>query len=150
MKSESAVRANLAAAGLSKIPMIVQIEVTTDPLLTGKLRALIALHFALASADLPPDAIRALAALVPELRRNDLQIIVVGHADATGRVATNDDLSQRRADVVRTALVKAGVAEERITALGEGARMPIADNATASGRAANRRATIPLGAIELR
>ncbi len=31
---ESAVRANLAAAGLSKIPMIVQIEVTTDPLLT--------------------------------------------------------------------------------------------------------------------
>ena len=144
---ESAVRANLAAAGLSKTPMIVQIGVTTDPELMKRLAAL-DLHFAPASADLLPDSSQAVAVLVPELRRIDAPIIIVGHADATGRAAANDDLSQRRADAVRALLVKSGIAPGRVTALGEGDRMPVGDNATPTGRAANRRATIGLGAAD--
>ena len=48
-------------------------------------------------------------------------------------------LSQNRANAVMAELVKNGVASNRITAVGFGETMPIADNKTAEGRAQNRR-----------
>ena len=60
--------------------------------------------------------------------------MVIGHADATGRASKNGAISQKRADAVQELLVEAGIPPRRITSLGEGDRMPIADNTTPEGR----------------
>lgn len=67
---------------------------------------------------------------------------IEGHTDAQGEAQANLALSRRRADAVRRALVDAGVAAARIEAEGRGAAQPVADNATATGRAKNRRVEI--------
>jgi OOP family OmpA-OmpF porin len=64
---------------------------------------------------------------------------VAGHTDSKGTDAYNKDLSQRRAGNVREYLVQQGVDGSRITATGYGESQPVADNATAAGRAQNRR-----------
>lgn len=66
--------------------------------------------------------------------------VVEGHADSTGPDAYNKQLSQRRADAVRNALISNyGIAANRLSAVGYGEERPIADNKTAEGRLANRR-----------
>ena len=67
---------------------------------------------------------------------------VFGHTDSQGEAEANRALSQRRADAVRAALANAGVSRNRISAQGQGETVPLADNATASGRAKNRRVEI--------
>lgn len=62
-----------------------------------------------------------------------------GHTDSQGDAAKNQKLSEERAAAVRTYLVGKGVAEKRLQSFGHGATMPVADNATAAGRALNRR-----------
>lgn len=65
---------------------------------------------------------------------------IQGHTDASGNKALNDRLSQQRADAVRDVLVnELGVDASRVTATGYGSSQPVADNATAEGRAQNRR-----------
>jgi outer membrane protein OmpA-like peptidoglycan-associated protein len=68
-----------------------------------------------------------------------LKIEVQGHTDSQGNDKFNLKLSQNRASSVRTYLIKAGVAAERMTAKGYGENVMIADNRTAEGRAQNRR-----------
>jgi outer membrane protein OmpA-like peptidoglycan-associated protein len=65
-----------------------------------------------------------------------------GHTDSTGDDAYNLDLSKRRAQAVIDYLGMRGVSSTRITAVGYGETMPIADNATAEGRAMNRRVVL--------
>jgi outer membrane protein OmpA-like peptidoglycan-associated protein len=69
----------------------------------------------------------------------DVNVEVGGHTDNTGRTATNVRLSEARANAVRDYLIEKGVDGGRITAKGYGQENPVADNATAAGRAANRR-----------
>ncbi|MCQ2310571.1 MAG: OmpA family protein [Paludibacteraceae bacterium] len=64
---------------------------------------------------------------------------VQGHTDNTGSENVNKKLSQSRADAVRNYLIKAGVPEAHLTAVGYGSDKPIADNTTKEGRAQNRR-----------
>jgi outer membrane protein OmpA-like peptidoglycan-associated protein len=66
-------------------------------------------------------------------------VTVVGHTDSTGSDSYNMKLSQDRAQSVTAYLATQGVASTRLTATGQGEAMPIADNATAEGRAQNRR-----------
>ena len=66
-------------------------------------------------------------------------IEVQGHTDNIGTDEVNKRLSQQRADAVKNYLVKKGVPEERLTAVGYGPTRPIADNKTKAGRAKNRR-----------
>ena len=70
------------------------------------------------------------------------RVEVVGHTDDTGRDAYNMDLSQRRAQSVAGILTAAGVNAGRVVATGRGESQPIASNATAEGRAQNRRVEI--------
>lgn len=67
---------------------------------------------------------------------------VDGHADATGSERYNRELSARRAQAVRRALVAGGMKEASVEARGLGASQPIEDNRTAKGRRENRRVTI--------
>ena len=71
--------------------------------------------------------------------RPDWQVTVVGHTDSTGEAVFNLELSLRRAEAVRRELLSGGVADDRIRVRGAGATDPLADNATAAGRAQNRR-----------
>ncbi|MBS0123317.1 OmpA family protein [Thetidibacter halocola] len=67
---------------------------------------------------------------------------VVGHTDTVGTAAFNQQLSQDRALAVARILVRDGVSSSRITYTGRGYNEPIASNATAAGRAQNRRVEI--------
>jgi outer membrane protein OmpA-like peptidoglycan-associated protein len=69
----------------------------------------------------------------------DVSIEIEGHTDAEGIPERNNPLSERRALSVVMFLVDNGVPADRIKAVGYGATQPIADNATAEGRAKNRR-----------
>lgn len=66
--------------------------------------------------------------------------VVEGHTDSVGSDAYNQGLSERRANAVRDVLVNQyGIGGERVNAVGYGESRPVADNATAEGRAINRR-----------
>ncbi|VXB72311.1 conserved hypothetical protein [Pseudomonas sp. 8O] len=66
--------------------------------------------------------------------------VVEGHTDSVGGDAYNQGLSERRASAVREVLVNQyGVESGRVQAVGYGESRPVADNATADGRAINRR-----------
>lgn len=66
-------------------------------------------------------------------------ILAQGHTDSSGGEAHNRALSERRAAAVRDYLVGSGVDAARIAARGYGETHPVADNASAAGRRANRR-----------
>ena len=73
-----------------------------------------------------------------------LHFSVEGHTDNTGSVATNNELSLRRAMTVRDYLVGQGMAAARIDVAGFGSSNPITDNLSADTRARNRRVEIVL------
>lgn len=68
-----------------------------------------------------------------------LVIKIEGHTDNTGSEATNETLSQERADAVKAALVKAGIKADRVSTKGYAAEKPTATNQTSEGRHENRR-----------
>lgn len=74
----------------------------------------------------------------------ETRIMVAGHTDSDGSEAFNQDLSVRRAEAVRSALVSQGVSAARITTMGFGESQPIADNNTAAGKQLNRRVVITI------
>jgi outer membrane protein OmpA-like peptidoglycan-associated protein len=100
--------------------------------------------FASNKSDLLPSAQAKLSEVATALTREDSlsKIVVEGYTDSQGGASFNQDLSQRRAQSVRDYLVTRGVASDRITSQGLGLNNPIADNATAEGRANNRRVEI--------
>ncbi|MBM4195070.1 MAG: OmpA family protein [Gemmatimonadetes bacterium] len=71
---------------------------------------------------------------------------VVGHTDDRGSDDYNSRLGARRATIAKDYLVSKGIAASRITTVTRGEAEPAESNATASGRAMNRRA----GAVEVR
>jgi outer membrane protein OmpA-like peptidoglycan-associated protein len=95
-------------------------------------------------SDLLPGAQIKLNDVADALTKQDSEskIVVEGHTDSQGGAAYNQDLSERRAQSVRDYLVTRGIAPDRLTAQGFGLTRPIADNASAEGRANNRRVEI--------
>jgi outer membrane protein OmpA-like peptidoglycan-associated protein len=92
------------------------------------------------SAVLKPEAIEQIEKVGDILAKySDDRVRIEGHADSTGSKKTNEELSLRRADAVKRVLTGRGVQEKQVTALGMGSTQPVADNATAAGRAKNRR-----------
>lgn len=66
-------------------------------------------------------------------------VMIVGHTDNTGALSLNEKLSLERAENSKNMLVKNNVATERMHTWGMADRHPVATNATAEGRAQNRR-----------
>lgn len=98
------------------------------------------IHFDVDSDRLRGDSEPVLRQVLASLENlKDLSLIVEGHTDSTGGADHNRDLARRRAASVVRWLVEHGIAAERLEAQGFGADRPVADNATAQGRALNRR-----------
>ncbi|QLQ17125.1 MAG: OmpA family protein [Micropruina sp.] len=101
--------------------------------------------FAFDKATLTAKAKTVLAAAADEIRKSapTRPVKIAGHTDNVGGTAYNQDLSLRRAKAVAAALRKL-LPDVTFTVSGRGELDPIANNATAEGRALNRRVTITL------
>jgi outer membrane protein OmpA-like peptidoglycan-associated protein len=96
-------------------------------------------------ARLNADGMRMAQRLATVLQQNQNRTVLVeGFADSTGQTQHNQELSERRAMAVRTALLDLGVASERIAQRGYGETYPVAANDTAANRQLNRRVEIVL------
>ncbi len=95
-------------------------------------------------SDVPkPSSGAALRALYEALQSApDMRVTIEGHTDADGKDAYNLDLSARRAATVVAWLVEAGIPASRLRPVGKGEAEPVASNATADGKALNRRVEV--------
>jgi outer membrane protein OmpA-like peptidoglycan-associated protein len=94
-------------------------------------------------ADLKPGAATNLNQLVSFLAKYPTRTVAIeGHTDSVGSEDFNLGLSQRRAEAVRSHLVRQGVEAGRITTMGAGKGSPVASNETAAGRQQNRRVEV--------
>ena len=95
------------------------------------------------SAKLRPDSTPALHAVLALINEHPgSRWIISGHTDNQGNSAHNETLSQNRAASVIVWLKSHGADPSRVGPQGFGASRPVADNATANGRALNRRVEI--------
>lgn len=102
-----------------------------------------AVLFSTGSYTLTPAADAALSKVAYNLQQfPNTDITIVGFTDNTGSQAVNDKLSLERAQSVENYLSTHGIATTRMKAIGQGWNNPIASNATAAGRAQNRRVEI--------
>ncbi|MBC3919991.1 OmpA family protein [Undibacterium sp. CY18W] len=101
--------------------------------------------FGIDQAKLTPDGMRTTQKLADVLQSNmQRTVLVEGYTDNTGSKAHNQDLSERRAAAVRSALVLMGVSRDRVAIRGYGESYPAAENDTAQNRQLNRRVEIVL------
>ncbi|NTX51614.1 OmpA family protein [Myxococcus sp. CA039A] len=98
-------------------------------------------YFATGKDVILPNSFSLLAQVSSVLKANPQleRLRVEGHTDDQGSDTSNLDLSQRRANNVREFLLKAGIAPERLEAMGYGETKPVDSNATTRGRENNRR-----------
>lgn len=88
------------------------------------------------------NTLAAVGEVLNEFNRTTVE--VSGHTDSTGDDRYNRDLSQRRANSVAYILSQNGVMPQRMYVNGYGEQYPIASNATAAGKARNRRVEIQI------
>jgi chemotaxis protein MotB len=104
--------------------------------------------FAPAEAKLTTQSNEALTAIASVLASDTHDIQVEGHTDnlpiKTGNFPSNWELSAVRAGSVVRLFMDNGIAESRLTAIGQGAKMPVDSNDTPEGRARNRRVNITI------
>ncbi len=96
-------------------------------------------------SNLKPEGRQLLDQVAAQLNTIKLEtVIAVGYTDSIGSVDYNLGLGQRRADAVKAYLVSKGIAADRIYTESKGKADPIASNATAEGRAKNRRVEVEI------
>jgi outer membrane protein OmpA-like peptidoglycan-associated protein len=97
-------------------------------------------NFATGRSALTPDSYAVLDEVATSLlARTEVRVEVAGHTDITGSRALNMRLSLERAQAVKAYLARKGVEPSRMVTRGYGPDEPVATNATAAGRAQNRR-----------
>lgn len=96
------------------------------------------------SAQLSVDGLRQVRKIAAAMKQGDQNgvVLIVGHTDATGNASWNQKLSEQRAQSVGRILQQAGLNPQHLYFQGAGSSRPVADNATFTGRAANRRVEI--------
>ena len=125
------------AMTMMKGPMGEMAEIPTDVM------------FSSGSSELRPEAVHVLAECAEMIRRDgNKNMQVIGHTDSVGSASFNVGLSKRRAEAVTAWLVdQGGIPKGDLTTIGVGEAKPKASNATAKGRAENRRVEVvmPMG-----
>lgn len=97
-------------------------------------------NFETGSANLSKLSVYQLDNLADALNKYpNMAIEISGHTDNTGDPESNQQLSEQRAQKVKSYLVDKGIAEGRLTAVGYGSSRPVAGNDTEEGREQNRR-----------
>ena len=97
-------------------------------------------------AELNPGAGRKLDQLAQFLSEHkDRRVQIDGFTDSVGTDSYNEDLSRRRADAVKSALLVRGIDSSRISTQGYGKSFPVADNSDSGGRQLNRRVEVVIG-----
>jgi outer membrane protein OmpA-like peptidoglycan-associated protein len=111
-----------------------------------KRAAVYGIYFEFNQATIRPQSDLVLKEIAESMRRHpEWKLTVEGHTDNIGNDAANRELSQKRADAVKAALVtRYGVSRDRLTTAGYGASVPKESNATLEGRAQNRRVELTL------
>lgn len=98
------------------------------------------INFDTGKATIRPESKPIIDQIVQMMNANpDLKLSVEGHTDNVGDPKSNQTLSENRAKAVATELVAQGIDTNRLSTVGHGQDMPIADNKTEEGRAQNRR-----------
>jgi OOP family OmpA-OmpF porin len=113
-----------------------------EPLFTPERNSLVleGVNFETNKADITPDSVAILEKVAASLKDwPDVKVEIGGHTDSSGSNALNQELSQRRAEAVKSYLEAKGIDAGRMTAKGYGESKPVADNKTAEGKAKNRR-----------
>jgi outer membrane protein OmpA-like peptidoglycan-associated protein len=101
------------------------------------------IYFRFDESELSPTAFPELNRVVQFLKQNGgIRVQISGFTDNVGTEAYNLKLSVERAKAVSDYLVAHGISASRLTCKGYGNTRPVADNATAEGRAKNRRTEI--------
>ncbi len=125
----------------------VEVKRGTDPLdpsddviKTGVPIILDGITFATAKWDITPESENTLRKALKSLKTHpDIDVEISGHTDNVGSDASNQKLSERRANAVRDWLIREGINPDRLTAVGYGESQPTATNDTPEGRQKNRR-----------
>jgi len=98
------------------------------------------INFDIDKATIKPESMGTLNMITNILKNNpDVKFEIDGHTDNSGAAQHNLELSQQRADAVKTQLVSMGIDASRLTTKGFGDTKPISDNSTMEGKANNRR-----------
>lgn len=101
------------------------------------------LYFVEGSDELTDESRRAFDRALAEIAGRPVpDIVVVGHTDKVGSDPFNDALARQRADAIRAALIRRGIAPENIVAVGRGKREPAVNTAEGVAEARNRRVEI--------
>ncbi len=125
-------------------PQIVLTPIPSRPQAALSAKAIVIkrqVQFVTSSADIRPESNALMAEIADVLLRNPQvqHLEIQGHTDDVGNDGVNEELSQRRAEAVRTWLIAAGVAANRMTAVGYGSNRPLLPNITDANRSKNRR-----------
>jgi len=122
-------------------PMIYDFKMNFE--MTKRVYRLRNVFFDTGKATLRPESFAALGELVDIMEHKSTMVIeIVGHTDNVGEPDDNMSLSQNRADAVMNYLIKEGIGEDRLQAVGYGETKSVADNDTPEGRQKNRRTEI--------
>jgi outer membrane protein OmpA-like peptidoglycan-associated protein len=133
----------LPAMSEPRPPVLVRVPAAADKVVVSVADRVL---FDVDESALRPDAAAAISQLASLLQKDypEAPATITGYTDSTGGDEYNVRLSRARAAAVAAALVDEGVSGARLTVAGLGASDFVASNATAAGRAANRRTEISL------
>jgi outer membrane protein OmpA-like peptidoglycan-associated protein len=123
-------------------------ELQARPTDRGMVVTISDLLFDTGSAHLKPGGERVIDRLADFMKAYpERRVAIEGFTDSVGNPAYNQDLSERRADAVRLALVDRGIDPARIVARGYGKEYPVASNNDAAGRQMNRRVEVVISDV---
>jgi outer membrane protein OmpA-like peptidoglycan-associated protein len=98
------------------------------------------IHFEYGQATLKSESMNIIQQVAEMLKEHpEVALKIEGHTDSDGSDSYNLELSQKRAQAVKEALIKQGVDGQKLTAEGFGESKPVSTNDTDEGRASNRR-----------
>ncbi len=128
-------------------PYVTNLKITTaspdtrSKLITEGKLVTYGITFDVNKADVKPESYGTLKSIADVLKENGpVRVKIVGHTDSDGDDAKNMELSQRRAQSVKSELVsKFGIDASRIETEGAGETTPVAPNDTPANKALNRR-----------